>query len=97
MKHIKLFENDNSTQSNTNGMGAVRSPQPSQIPGQVNQLPSQQTPVSPVEEKKNEIKIIRFNDFLLEDGGVAAASMSGSNGMGAVSAPIVGAVLVLSL
>lgn len=94
MKYIKLFENDSST-TNTNGMGSVKSPQPSQVPGQVNQqLPSQQTPTDD-KDKKNEDIITRFTDFLFEDGeggGVASATMGNTNGMGSVISPTVSAI-----
>ena len=102
---IELFENySNSTQGNTNGMGAVRSPQPSVIPGQVNTttVPCQEenaeikpeenidNTVCNTEEKIEESLILNFEQFLNEDG-EASATMGNGNGMGAVTAPIVSA------
>jgi len=82
MKHIKLFECDTTTKGNIDGMGEVKSPQVSPIPGALNEYPS-----------KKEDKVLNFSEFSkLNEDGEACATAGNSNGMGAVVAPQPGAV-----
>ena len=95
--NFELFENTaKSTQGNQEGMGNVRSPQPiAEKPGKVNKLPSEKEekriPEPKEEETTQNESVKTFEQFHLnEDGGVAAATLGNTAGMGDVASPGVG-------
>jgi len=97
MKLIKfeLFENTaNQTKGNTQGMGSVQSPQPKGQDETVSELPSKKRIPEPKEENPQETtneSVKSFKYFQLnEEGGVAAATLGNTGGMGSVTAPTIG-------